>query len=64
MVLEGPMIMIAMIALTLFHPGFCLRGKWASISRSREPVTEVYDERKLASDAKTPSKGSLVKVPF
>ena len=27
MILEGPMIMIAVVALTAFHPGFCFR--WA-----------------------------------
>ena len=60
MVLEGPMIMIAAIALILFHPGFCLGGKWAGIGQSKEQVTEAYEERKFASDAETPSRASLV----
>jgi hypothetical protein len=34
MILEGPMIMIAVVVLTAFHPGFCLGGLWASIGSS------------------------------
>jgi hypothetical protein len=34
MILEGPMIMIAVIALAAFHPGFCLGGLWASIEKN------------------------------
>jgi hypothetical protein len=30
-ILEGPMIMAAVIALTVFHPGFCLGRAWATI---------------------------------
>lgn len=28
MILEGPMIIIACVALTVFHPGVCFRGRW------------------------------------
>jgi len=28
LVLEGPMIMIAMLALTAFHPGIVFKGDW------------------------------------
>ncbi|KAH7012357.1 putative RTA1 domain protein [Macrophomina phaseolina] len=34
MVLEGPMIIIACIALTVFHPGVCFRGMWAEANWS------------------------------
>jgi hypothetical protein len=34
MILEGPMIIIAAVVLTAFHPGFCLGGLWASIGLS------------------------------
>lgn len=34
MVLEGPMIIIACIALTVFHPGVCFRGRWAEANWS------------------------------
>jgi RTA1 like protein len=27
-ILEGPMIVIATVALTLFHPGYCFNGNW------------------------------------
>jgi hypothetical protein len=35
-VLEGPMIMVAVIALTVFHPGLCFGGMWAKIGVSME----------------------------
>ena len=60
MVLEGPMIMIATIALILFHPGFCFSGKWVTIIQQREPVIEVFDERKIALDTGTTSRASFV----
>lgn len=28
MILEGPMIIIACVCLTVFHPGICFRGRW------------------------------------
>lgn len=28
MILEGPMIIIACVALTVFHPGICFRGRF------------------------------------
>lgn len=28
MILEGVMIVIACICLTVFHPGYCFGGKW------------------------------------
>ncbi|KAG8418625.1 phospholipid-translocating ATPase rsb1 [Metarhizium acridum] len=31
MIFEGPMIMIAAIALTIFHPGFCFKGAWGTL---------------------------------
>ncbi|KAF5120974.1 Sphingoid long-chain base transporter RSB1 [Metarhizium anisopliae] len=31
MVFEGPMIMLAVIAMTIFHPGFCFKGEWGSL---------------------------------
>ncbi|KAF4636743.1 hypothetical protein G7Y89_g1334 [Cudoniella acicularis] len=30
MVLEGPMVIIAVLAMTLFHPGICFNGNWAA----------------------------------
>ncbi len=30
MVLEGPMVIIAVLAMTLFHPGMCFNGHWAA----------------------------------
>ena len=30
MVLEGPMVIIAVLAMTVFHPGMCFNGHWAA----------------------------------
>ncbi|TVY24036.1 Sphingoid long-chain base transporter [Lachnellula hyalina] len=32
MVLEGPMVIIAVLAMTLFHPGICFNGHWVAAS--------------------------------
>jgi len=32
MILEPPMISLAVIALTLFHPGVCFQGAWLATS--------------------------------
>ncbi|KID59619.1 RTA-like protein, partial [Metarhizium hybridum] len=31
MIFEGPMITLAAIAITIFHPGFCFKGAWGSL---------------------------------
>ncbi|KAK8923361.1 Sphingoid long-chain base transporter RSB1 [Metarhizium anisopliae] len=31
MIFEGPMIMLAAIAMTIFHPGFCFKGAWGTL---------------------------------
>lgn len=28
MVLEGPMVIVACLLLTVFHPGYAFRGQW------------------------------------
>lgn len=34
MILEGPMIIVASLAMTVFHPGMVFRGRWAESSWS------------------------------
>lgn len=34
MALEGPMIMLAVVVLAVFHPGFAFDGEWAAASWS------------------------------
>jgi hypothetical protein len=49
--LEGPMIMVAVIALTVFHPGLCFRGMWAKIGVSTEDTDRtaaVYSHSRFA----------------
>lgn len=46
MVFEGPMIMIAAIALAVFHPGACFSGAW----KASKPIgprngKKLLDER-------------------
>jgi hypothetical protein len=44
MVFEGPMIMVAVIAMTIFHPGFCFAGTWTEakpVSRRREKKEKI-----------------------
>jgi hypothetical protein len=47
MVLEGPMIIIASICLTIFHPGLAFKGRWADSTWSlRGRKTEVDETAK------------------
>jgi hypothetical protein len=34
MILEGPMIIIAALALSIFHPGYCFSGNWKAANWS------------------------------
>jgi hypothetical protein len=34
LVLEGPMIIIATVALAVFHPGYCFAGNWEAANWS------------------------------
>ncbi|KAI9833950.1 MAG: hypothetical protein M1819_003459 [Sarea resinae] len=50
MVLEGPMIIIAAVALTVFHPGFSFGGEWSAAAwslrgrgDSKRPPSEEFD---------------------
>jgi hypothetical protein len=57
MVLEGPMIVIAVTALTVFHPGFCLGELWVSIGSSIGG-----DEKNFAIWSGSPLRGLWVTV--
>jgi hypothetical protein len=50
-ILEGPMIMAAVIALTVFHPGFCLGGTWATIG---VPIGKEYNDVAVHSSSRVP----------
>jgi hypothetical protein len=50
-VLEGPMIMVAVIALSVFHPGFCFGGMWTKIGVStvdRDRAAAVHSLSRFA----------------
>jgi hypothetical protein len=53
MVLEGPLIIIAVAAMAVFHPGPAFSGKWAAASWSFQekaiPVSSEKDETGLQS---------------
>lgn len=51
MVLEGPMIIVAIGALTLYHPGYSFAGNWHAASwslrkssNSSKPVDAIKDQ--------------------
>jgi hypothetical protein len=47
MILEGPMIIIAVLALTVFHPGLAFTGNWAAISQSPDPKVTKPTESEM-----------------
>ena len=52
MVLEGPMIFLAVTALTILHPGFAFGGRWAAAGwsmRGRKVVPSVDGEELMQS---------------
>jgi len=52
LVLEGPMIMVAMLALTLYHPGVVFKGGWqASQFRWRRDKSATAEKNHKSSDA-------------
>lgn len=44
MVLEGPMIIIAVTALTVFHPGLAFSGEWNDASWSFRSKKRISNE--------------------
>ncbi len=57
MILEGPMIMIAVLSMTIFHQGVVFRGGYweASNWRIRPGKGSAEDEKELASTFHTSS---------
>jgi hypothetical protein len=49
MIFEGPMLILAVTCLTVFHPGVCFDGRWAEAHPSSKKQTKRLD---------TTSKGS------
>jgi hypothetical protein len=47
MVFEGPMIMVAVIALTIFHPGFSFAGAW----KAAKPISSSRRSRRCGEKA-------------
>jgi hypothetical protein len=48
MILEPPMIALAVIALTVLHPGVCFQGAWLGAStRSPKKVEEIEMEKEI-----------------
>lgn len=47
MILEGPMIFLAVLAMTALHPGFCFGGQWSSaawsLKQSRKAAFDTSD---------------------
>ncbi|KAH7039905.1 putative RTA1 domain protein [Microdochium trichocladiopsis] len=50
MIFEGPMIMLATLALTVFHPGICFAGRWAEAKPMTRKQTKQQQKRALVSD--------------
>lgn len=58
MIFEAPMIILAVLGLTIFHPGVCLGGIWkrASMSHGERGLTmtqRMGDSERLAEESKT-----------
>lgn len=45
MVLEGPMIIIASIFLTVLHPGLAFKGRWAESTWSLRGKNDKIDSK-------------------
>ena len=58
MVLEGAMIVLAALALTVLHPGFCFDGLWKQTKWSRVKAGDV-DMAFLDAEGKVRGVGSL-----
>lgn len=58
MVLEGAMIVLATLALTVLHPGFCFDGLWKQTKWSRVKAGDV-DMAFLDAEGKVRGVGSL-----
>jgi hypothetical protein len=58
MVLEGAMIVSAVLLLTSFHPGLAFMGRWhdASWSLGRKPIRESKENVKTAQESSSGSK--------
>lgn len=60
MVLEGAMISIACLCLTILHPGICFQGAWHQVNfsfREKKNVSSSFDEEShLPSGVATPRK--------
>jgi hypothetical protein len=52
MILEGPMIILATLTMTVFHPGIAFQGHWkdASWSLRRQKRSLVEDERTISKE--------------
>lgn len=49
MIFEGPMIIIATVALTVFHPGIAFAGRWSeagwSLRKAKKSTSDVLFEK-------------------
>lgn len=59
-VLEGPMIMIATIALTVFHPGFSFEGLWSAAGWSLRKKGALAPEDKISLQSRGTERDSSV----
>ena len=56
MILEGPMVVVATSALTIFHPGMCLHGQWSASGwtfgneKAQEPTKDGTSLCDMVSD--------------
>lgn len=50
MILEPPMISIAVIALTLCHPGVCFQGSWLSVKSAYKDEREKLYFKDLSDE--------------
>jgi hypothetical protein len=53
MILEGPMVILAVSALAVFHPGFAFDGQWNAAGWSLKKSKAPFYEAK-ASESPTP----------
>jgi len=66
MILEPPMISLAVIALTVLHPGVCFQGAWLAASTSKPKIVvgkgDMYDESERGTSFMSSGEGTELDI--
>ena len=69
MIFEGPLIIGAVLALTIWHPGLCMgefwqTGKWKNVKNQQGEGLEELKVPAGAAHQRLPSQESLMRAPY